>query len=89
LDFNKKIIPFTSSVFLHPILVLPSLCLVFSAAGWTWIWPSPFFFFPSCAAAGLSLMFDVFSARRPVLQLRALDFCRLYSAIGRQSPVGP
>jgi ABC-type phosphate transport system auxiliary subunit len=89
LDFKGKIVPFASSVFLHLILVLSGLCLVFSAAGWTWIWPSPFFFFPSCAAAGRSLVFNVFSARRPVLQLRALDFCRLYSAVGRQSPVGP
>jgi hypothetical protein len=35
------------------------------------------------------LLFGVFSARRPVLLPRALDFCRSYSAVGRQSPVGP
>jgi hypothetical protein len=46
LDFNEKIVPFASSVFLHPILVL----------GWTWILSSLFLLFFSCAAAGSSLL---------------------------------
>jgi hypothetical protein len=77
LNFNGKIIPFTSSVFLHPILVLSDFCSISSAPGWT---GSAFTVFLSLRRSwSLALVqFGPIVSSNCLLSasLRALDFAR-------------